>query len=714
MEENRHVKWSEEALEFFNAAAERSITLNAVISYGCSSQSGEGFEDLVNSLNLEETKKKLKKINIVDTSYLYRHVIPDFNTYSDPSIETLWLAKNKESINKLQVDTVVKPWIEGISSNEFKKWHKQILKDYAGDQNGEGLILSFRDLVISDASIAAYKGNNELSCSIDFLLEELAYICVNFQNPTVLVYPMNLARSMEDVAKRYKLSIKHLRYKTSKQSQKSCKHSDLNAEILNAEVSRFMKETVSNVNFFVIDKYGNHIYKNYALDQVIGGNNAKKLNAQAWKTTTDILKTRKEIITEEEYLGISYLVVKSPLIIEGKVEGVIGLAVNITERKKNEKLELRNKVQEKLRSISEQVVHDIRSPIAALSTFVKICKELKEKDVKFLESLIESVNIIVNDLLDKHKKYSNGDCKNGLQAINTEEANSYKEYIEVHPTLLDIISQKIKEYEMWNLKINYSCPNNEEYIFVKGNKMAFKRMISNVIDNALEALRKESGGSVDILISKDVSNIKILVRDNGKGMPKETIEKIMNKARVASDKIGGYGVGLTQLRSTLEKMNGDLEVLSEMGVGTDFIITIPISEKPHWFASKIILHKGNIVVIVDDEPLIHYIWERRLKDYSGDISIKCFSKYQEAMDFIETVQEKKRMLLLVDYELKSNDVNGITFIEKNNMQKQSILVTGFYNKEKVRNSAEKSGIRILPKFYISEVLITLKKERRVA
>ncbi|MDR2399946.1 MAG: hypothetical protein LBD61_05930, partial [Endomicrobium sp.] len=84
----RLIKWSKESKEFFEKAEDNSIVLDLVISFGCASQTGDGFEELVNTINSENIKSKLKKINIIDTSYLYRHVIPNLSVYSDPKIPT--------------------------------------------------------------------------------------------------------------------------------------------------------------------------------------------------------------------------------------------------------------------------------------------------------------------------------------------------------------------------------------------------------------------------------------------------------------------------------------------------------------------------------------------------------------------------------------------------------------------------------------------------
>ncbi|MDR1245034.1 MAG: hypothetical protein LBJ98_03545, partial [Endomicrobium sp.] len=60
MSTERLAKWSKEAKGFFEKAEDNSIVLDLVISYGCASQTGKGFEELINTINSENIKRKVK------------------------------------------------------------------------------------------------------------------------------------------------------------------------------------------------------------------------------------------------------------------------------------------------------------------------------------------------------------------------------------------------------------------------------------------------------------------------------------------------------------------------------------------------------------------------------------------------------------------------------------------------------------------------------
>ncbi|MDR2251477.1 MAG: hypothetical protein LBD98_01375 [Endomicrobium sp.] len=159
MATERLVKWSKESQEFFEKAKDNSIVLDLVISFACASQTGEGFEELVNTINSEGIKRKVKKVIITDTSYLYRHGIKNFQKYSDISIPTVWFQNNEKAIEKLRIPKEIKPWAEYLDTETFKKWYQKIMIDFAGDEKGNGINLEFRKVVLDKANSEILKGD---------------------------------------------------------------------------------------------------------------------------------------------------------------------------------------------------------------------------------------------------------------------------------------------------------------------------------------------------------------------------------------------------------------------------------------------------------------------------------------------------------------------------------------------------------------------------
>lgn len=673
MKSERMVKWSKEALDFWEESPDNSVILQCVISYGCVSQTDEGFEDLVNTLNSFPLKNKIKKLYITDTSYLYRHCIHEFSAYCDKDVPTIWYLNNKAEIEKLEIETEVISWADGLKRKEFKEWHERILKDFGGDSNGNGIVRDFRDLTFVDASLSAYKGNYELPCCIDFMLEECAYACAFLQDSSLL-YPMGLARCMKNAFNRYGINAKLLNYKTSRYAQKHTLYRDNRFDMLDKEIAIFMKEKVSNVNFFVIDKFGNHIYKNYALEKVVGDRNAKELTEQAWNNCQEVMRTEKRTVVEEQYNDVTYLSVKSPLIIDGEVEGVMGLAVDITERKKLELLERRKEVQ----NLAESVAHDIRSPLMVLSILANDAF-LPEKKHTALRNVIGSIERILGKLLSKYN--NNGEAKSDKE-----------ESICVQVALVEALRLMRYQYSDANVEFDYVPEASNDCFFLKGDYSDFCRMMFNLMNNAVEALRKNAYGVIKIGFTVDNTNnnVSIYVKDNGCGMPAEIIEKIKSGKIIQTTKNKGHGLGMKQIMKTVNDMNGVLEVNSKENVGTEFRMTFSKSSAPLWFSDKICLKKGDVVIVLDDDPSIFEAWKDVFEPFSNNISVKYLTNGREVLNFISSFDDKSKLFLLADYELRGQELDGIDIIEHSGMQGKSLLVTSSHASE-IRFFSERCG-----------------------
>ncbi|MDR3125123.1 MAG: hypothetical protein LBU10_04555, partial [Endomicrobium sp.] len=299
----------------------------------------------------------MKKVNITDTVYLYRHCISNCLRYVDKKVSTLWYMNNKLFIDNLNVDVNLKSWVDGINTDTFKHWHKQIILDYNGDEKGNGIDREFRELIISEASVAAYKRDIHFQQCVDFILEESAYVCANLKN-SVVIYPMPFYASIKYIITKYKLNLLHLYYTVSSYAKR--KSHNIKGLKIEKDVFPFLVETL-NANFFIIDRNGNYIYKNNKLSNIVGDIPANIVAPEVWSVSMDIMKTNKQKVVEESYNGY-YLPVKAPLIVNDSVEGVMGLSIDITDRKKAEELGKKLAIEKELYEVERMLVDDICSP----------------------------------------------------------------------------------------------------------------------------------------------------------------------------------------------------------------------------------------------------------------------------------------------------------------------------------------------------------------
>ncbi|MDR0677890.1 MAG: ATP-binding protein [Holosporaceae bacterium] len=702
MSTERCIKWDKEAVGFFESVEDYAVELTFVVSHKCDSQTGEGFEEFVNSVNSEHIRKKIRKIFIFDASYLYRYCIFSFDKLSDRSIPSIWFSNNKQAISKLLVKTEVVSWVDQINTEEFKKWREKIVADFDGDGNQNGMVLEFRDILNTEAAVSHYKGNGSFEGCRDFLIEETAHACAFLQN-TVIVYPMNLARSLLYATDRYGTNIKHLRYKISPQAQSGYKCRVYDREKIDKEVSAFMREKVSNVNFFVVDKRGEYIYKNTAFSKIVGNINAEELDPKSWENSKEVIDSGEQVIVEEEYEGTSYLSVKSPLVIDGEIEGVIGLAVNDTDRKKAAELQIKNKEQEtkireqkEFKAFTAQVMHDISSPLACLE-FIAKSPDIPDSCQGMLKSMASSIRNICGTLQAKYREYEK--LSNSSQSAN------------IFPSLVldEIVKNKKFEYRDSKVKFDFLSKTNDMHISIIADQLGFERMISNLINNAVDACAKDSG-VVEISFSLENEWAKIIIKDNGIGMPKEIIEKIKSRStNFNSTKHSGYGLGLSQILAEISRYKGILDIESKENSGTTFSIKFPVVECPEWIAKQLTFEKGNVVVVLDDDPSVFKILEELFKNYSSDndLTLRFFTKSKDTLDFIKSFPEKEKLFFISDYELRGDDFNGLTVILQSDLAKDRVCVLTGHSDKNLQDMAESSGVKILLKQFLSNVSIVV-------
>ncbi|MDR0977933.1 MAG: PAS domain-containing sensor histidine kinase [Endomicrobium sp.] len=469
-----------------------------------------------------------------------------------------------------------------------------------------------------------------------------------------------------------------------------------------------MTEKVKNVTFFVIDRQGSFIYRNESAQRIVKENNAKELNNKTWENSTKVIREGKQFVFEETDKGKTFLSVKAPLVINGRVEGVIGLAVDITERRKAEELETKLKMQEELYTIAKEVAHDIESPISSLKMVQNMSKgKLSQQETKMLNLAVRSIEGMCGRLLKKYKCIRNEEQGINVHGADNEEDNKY---ILPYVSLQDIIESY--RYNNKDRDIEFNCELDEKnVIFIKGNSSDFERMMMNIIKNAQEAMEGKRGiiKMSCRLVGDNAGEVEIKVKDEGVGMSRNMVDKLERGESIGTTRENGHGIGTHQMTGTIKAMNGKLKIESESGIGTEFILTFPKSDKPKWFADKIKIDKCDIIIVLDDDKFIHTLWNERLSKYKECIDVRYFTKGEKAIEYINTSKDKNRMFLITNYRLKDRDINGIDVVEKSGMERRHVVFTGDHISDIEFFNEKTEFLKVFNKINIPSIPLEIKK-----
>jgi len=121
-------------------------------------------------------------------------------------------------------------------------------------------------------------------------------------------------------------------------------------------------------------------------------------------------------------------------------------------------------------------------------------------------------------------------------------------------------------------RINVQCDIPSD-MTVLGSVVGLNQVFMNLISNALDAM--SDGGTLTIHGERENDLVRISVRDTGKGIPKEAIDRIFEPFFTTKEVGSGTGLGLHIVRQEIQRHKGELKVESEPGAGTTFYMSIP-------------------------------------------------------------------------------------------------------------------------------------------
>ena len=218
--------------------------------------------------------------------------------------------------------------------------------------------------------------------------------------------------------------------------------------------------------------------------------------------------------------------------------------------------------------------HELRTPLNVLSSINQLIKEFTKKD-NFItpEKLSYYMGImdrncsrllgLINNLIDHTK------IENNSYIINKKDEDIV--YL-VEETVLDM-----KDYiEEKGLELIFDTDVEEKVI--RCDKVDIERCIINLVGNAVKFTPE--GGLIEVLLQDLDDKVKIIVKDNGIGISEENQKIIFDRFNQvvdeSSEQKGGSGLGLTITKQLITLHNGEIYVESEVGVGSEFIIILPV------------------------------------------------------------------------------------------------------------------------------------------
>jgi hypothetical protein len=239
------------------------------------------------------------------------------------------------------------------------------------------------------------------------------------------------------------------------------------------------------------------------------------------------------------------------------------------------------------------------------------------------------------------------------------------------------------------------------------NADEFMRVISNLLDNAVQAVDTYKGNIV-ISLKKNCHFLRLTIQDNGCGISNDNVRLIL-KEGVSFNRYGGSGLGLYYVKSIIDSMHGKITVKSEIGKGTVVKIDFPVSAPADWLAKKVLLNPAVYIIDNDQEVLKAFEKIFRKKGLKfRDIALKYFKKPE---NFLKTYNGEE-CTVFIGYIFSNSFYTGLTFLDekKDNILGDIYLITNDYDSTDIQNKIVQMSLKMIPKPCLNALDI-FRKER---
>lgn len=225
---------------------------------------------------------------------------------------------------------------------------------------------------------------------------------------------------------------------------------------------------------------------------------------------------------------------------------------------------------QQIRQFSTDVSHELRTPITVVRGQLEVAMMTARTEAE-LRDAIEAALVDIDRLSQIVRALLN------LAKAEGGQLNLQMEEIDLVPLIKEVVSELEIPALDRQVELRHILPRNA---FLSGDRIQLERLLYNLIDNGIKYTRLSGFVEVFLSIQQDASKISLEIRDNGEGIAPEHLPHLFDRFyRVPGPENGvekGLGLGLSFVSWIVKAHNGEIQVRSELGVGTTFVVTFPL------------------------------------------------------------------------------------------------------------------------------------------
>jgi two-component system, OmpR family, sensor histidine kinase VicK len=280
----------------------------------------------------------------------------------------------------------------------------------------------------------------------------------------------------------------------------------------------------------------------------------------------------EDLINMKEAINLNFSTQDEPFILRanfsviqketGFVNGLITVLHDITEQ---EKIDMER------REFVANVSHELRTPLTTMRSYLEALADGAWRDENIAPTFLnvtqtetERMIRLVNDLLQ-------------LSKMDSQEYDLNLEFVEFNKFFTRIID-RFEMSKSQNVDFIRLLPEQSYFVEIDTDKLT--QVIDNIISNAIKY--SPDGGNIRFGFTVNDNMIKVMVSDDGMGIPKENVTRIFDRFyrvdRARARSMGGTGLGLAIAKEMIEAHGGKIWAESDEGVGTTIFFTLPFNE----------------------------------------------------------------------------------------------------------------------------------------
>ena len=214
------------------------------------------------------------------------------------------------------------------------------------------------------------------------------------------------------------------------------------------------------------------------------------------------------------------------------------------------------------RDMAQQVAHEIKNPLTPMKLSIQYLQHAVKADP---ENAMERFDRVAKTLTEQIES---------LVGIATAFSNFAKMPKPINkPMIVNELVDSVYDLNVKNQDVDFTMSMPDELLTTVADKNQIRRVMNNVVSNAIQAIPDERRGKIGISLYEKENRAVIKISDNGKGISEEMQQKVFQPH--FTTRSSGMGLGLAMCKEIIDLAGGDIYFKTVIGKGTDFFIEFP-------------------------------------------------------------------------------------------------------------------------------------------